>query len=197
MASRIEDYGFISDNQTVALGGKDGSIDWLCVPPIDSGAWFAALLGDQDNGRFRIRPTADDARVSRRYRDGTLILETEFSTNAGVVRVIDFMPQRSMHQVDRNPGEARVEQHAGRLHGEELRLGSRILGPLVTLEAPPAVEEEAGGDRDDKGNDHREHRPHDKGGERPVDRGVEQGRTEADHAEAQQLPEQLAPRTLL
>ncbi len=108
MASRIEDYGFISDNQTVALVGKDGSIDWLCVPRIDSGACFAALLGDQDNGRFRIRPKADDARVTRRYRDGTLILETEFRTNDGVVRLIDFMPQRSMHQLDRNPTVVRI-----------------------------------------------------------------------------------------
>ncbi len=108
MAMRIEDYAFISDNQTVALVGKDGSMDWLCLPRIDSGAAFAALLGNHDNGRWRIGPLADDARVKRHYRDGTLILETEFSTNGGVVRLIDFMPQRSMHKFDSNPTVVRI-----------------------------------------------------------------------------------------
>ncbi len=97
MAMRIEDYGFISDNQTGALVGKNGSIDWLCLPRIDSGACFASLLGTKDNGHWTIAPGADDARVQRRYRPGTLILETEFHTQGGVVRLIDFMPHRDEH----------------------------------------------------------------------------------------------------
>ena len=108
MASRIEDYAFISDNQTGALVGKDGSIDWLCLPRIDSGACFAALLGTNQNGRWQIAPTNPDARVQRRYREGTLILETEFHTNGGVVRVVDFMPQRYMNNGDRNPTVVRL-----------------------------------------------------------------------------------------
>lgn len=108
MASRIEDYAFISDNQTGALVGKDGSIDWLCLPRIDSGSCFAALLGDRNNGRWQIAPQASDARVRRRYRDGTLILETEFHTNGGVVRLIDFMPQRNATDTDRHPTVVRI-----------------------------------------------------------------------------------------
>ncbi|HEY0568304.1 MAG TPA: trehalase-like domain-containing protein, partial [Xanthobacteraceae bacterium] len=93
-ALRIEDYGLIGDTFTAALVGNNGSIDWLCAPRFDSGACFAALLGGPENGRWMISP-ADTVRVvSRRYRDGTLILETEWETPDGTVRVIDFMPPR-------------------------------------------------------------------------------------------------------
>lgn len=105
---RIEDYAFISDNQTGALVGKDGSIDWLCLPRIDSGACFAALLGDPNNGRWLIAPQASDARVKRRYREGTLILETEFHTNGGVVRIVDFMPSKYAQHTDRHPTVVRL-----------------------------------------------------------------------------------------
>jgi GH15 family glucan-1,4-alpha-glucosidase len=92
MALKIEDYALIGDTFTTALIGRDGSIDWLCAPRIDSPACFAALLGEVDNGRWLIAPEAEVRRTSRRYRDDTLILETEFETETGVVALIDFMP---------------------------------------------------------------------------------------------------------
>jgi GH15 family glucan-1,4-alpha-glucosidase len=95
MASRIEDYALIGDLGTAALVGRDGSIDWLCWPHFDSGACFAALLGDPKDGRARIAPKDKNARVTRRYRADTLILETRFETADGVATLIDFMPPRS------------------------------------------------------------------------------------------------------
>jgi GH15 family glucan-1,4-alpha-glucosidase len=92
--SKIEDYGLIGDCETAALIGCDGSIDWLCWPAFDSDACFAALLGTRKNGRWRIAPAEDVTRTSRRYWDNTLILETEFETESGIVSVIDFMPPR-------------------------------------------------------------------------------------------------------
>ena len=91
---RIEDYGLIGDLQTAALVGRDGSIDWACFPRFDSGACFAALLGDADNGRWVVAPRTEAWEKSRRYLPRTLILETEWETDAGAVRVIDFMPPR-------------------------------------------------------------------------------------------------------
>jgi GH15 family glucan-1,4-alpha-glucosidase len=91
---RIEDYALLGDLQTAALVGRDGSVDWLCLPRFDSTACFAALLGDQRNGRWLLAPTDPDARASRRYLDDTLILETTWETSDGVVRVLDFMPPR-------------------------------------------------------------------------------------------------------
>ena len=78
MASRIEDYALIGDCQTAALVGRDGSIDWLCFPRFDSGACFAALLGTPDHGRWLLAPAAEVKQVRRRYRPGTLVLETEY-----------------------------------------------------------------------------------------------------------------------
>ena len=92
MALPIEDYAIIADTRTAALVGRDGSIDWLCVPRFDSGAIFAALLGTEENGHWRIRPEGEVLAVRRRYREDTLVLETEFETADGVVKVIDFMP---------------------------------------------------------------------------------------------------------
>jgi GH15 family glucan-1,4-alpha-glucosidase len=92
MSNRIEDYALIGNMRTAALVGKDGSIDWLCTPRFDSGACFAALLGNRDNGRWLIAPQGDAHRVSRHYRDDTLILETEFVTESGAATVVDFMP---------------------------------------------------------------------------------------------------------
>ncbi|HEV7363275.1 MAG TPA: glycoside hydrolase family 15 protein [Solirubrobacteraceae bacterium] len=91
---RIEDYGLIGDLGTAALVGRNGSIDWLCLPRFDSGACFAALLGDETHGRWLIAPAGEVTRTERRYRPGTLVLETDFETADGVVRVIDFMPRR-------------------------------------------------------------------------------------------------------
>jgi GH15 family glucan-1,4-alpha-glucosidase len=92
--SRIEQYALIGDTQTAALVGDDGSIDWLCVPRFDSDACFAALLGDERNGRWLIGPAGGGRAARRRYRDGTLVLETEFDTGGGRVRVTDCMPIR-------------------------------------------------------------------------------------------------------
>ena len=94
MASTIEQYAMIGDTQTAALDGDDGSIDWLCAPRFDSAACFAALLGDENHGRWQIAPAAAGRAARRRYRDGTLVLETEFDTPEGSVNVIDFMPIR-------------------------------------------------------------------------------------------------------
>ena len=92
MALRIEDYAVIGDCKTAALVGRDGSIDWLCWPRFDSPACFAALLGTTDNGRWLIAPKHAPARATRRYRPGTLILETEFKTDTGSAVIVDFMP---------------------------------------------------------------------------------------------------------
>lgn len=93
-ALRIEDYALIGDTQTAALVGVNGSIDWLCLPRFDSGACFAALLGDRDNGRWQLAPAEPAPTVTRQYRAGTLVLETTFTTSTGVARVVDFMPIR-------------------------------------------------------------------------------------------------------
>ncbi|OLE00800.1 MAG: glucoamylase [Actinobacteria bacterium 13_1_20CM_4_69_9] len=92
--ARIEDYGLIGDLQTAALVGRDGSIDWACFPRFDSGACFAALLGTTDHGRWLIAPRSDAWSPGRRYRENTLVLETEWETDGGKARVIDFMPPR-------------------------------------------------------------------------------------------------------
>ena len=106
MALRIEDYGLIGDTQAAGLVGRDGSIDWLCLPRFDSDACFASLLGDERNGRWLLAPDVPVRDVRRRYRSGTLVLDTEFVTDEGVVTVTDCMPPR-----DRDPDllrEARV-----------------------------------------------------------------------------------------
>ena len=97
MAMRIEDYAMIGDCRTAALVGRDGSIDWLCVPRFDSGACFAALLGTPENGRWKLAPAenVEIKKVSRRYRPGSMVLETDFATGSGVVRVTDAMSMES------------------------------------------------------------------------------------------------------
>ncbi|HWO66550.1 MAG TPA: glycoside hydrolase family 15 protein [Umezawaea sp.] len=89
---RIEDYALLSDLRTAALVGRDGSVDWLCMPRFDSPSCFSRLLGTEDDGHWRIAPTAEVTAVRRRYRDNTLVLETEFETAEGVVRLVDTMP---------------------------------------------------------------------------------------------------------
>ncbi len=94
-SSRIEDYALIGDCETVALVSRAGSIDWLCWPRFDSPACFAALLGSPENGRWRIAPPDDQIkRITRAYRDGTIVLETRFETTTGTATLIDFMPIR-------------------------------------------------------------------------------------------------------
>jgi GH15 family glucan-1,4-alpha-glucosidase len=96
MASRIEDYALIGNCEAAALVGRDGSIDWLCLPRFDSDACFAALVGRSEHGRWLIAPR-NKASVSRRYRGHSLILETRFATAEGVVLLIDFMPLGGGH----------------------------------------------------------------------------------------------------
>ncbi len=90
----IEDYALLGDLQTAALVGRDGSIDWLCLPAFDSPACFAALLGDAENGHWRIAPASGGSCHSRQYRDDSLVLDTVWRTPDGEVRVTDFMPPR-------------------------------------------------------------------------------------------------------
>lgn len=100
---RIEDYALIGDMQSAALVGRDGSIDWLCLPRFDSPACFAGLLGSDRNGHWWLGPTGRQPATRRRYREDTLILESEWDTPTGTVRVIDFMPPR-----DKNPDVVRI-----------------------------------------------------------------------------------------
>ncbi|MFI9231831.1 glycoside hydrolase family 15 protein [Streptomyces rimosus] len=103
MHAPIEDHALIGDLQTAALIGRDGSVDWLCLPHFDSAACFAALLGDRENGHWLLAPAASDARSERSYRGETLVLDTVWHTGTGSVKVTDFMPQR-----DRAPDLVRI-----------------------------------------------------------------------------------------
>src|SRR5687768_13275905 len=143
---RIEDYALVGDHQTAALVGTDGSIDWLCLPRFDSAACFAALLGDETNGYWRIAPAVDAQRVERRYRPDTLVLETEFETAQGAVRVVDCMPPR-----EGRPDVIRVVQGLrGRVpmrlelsprfdYGRRIPLVNRVPGGAVALAGPEAL----------------------------------------------------------
>jgi pentatricopeptide repeat protein len=97
MSCRIEDYALIGDCEAAALVAGDGSIDWLCWPRFDSDACFAALLGTEAHGRWKIAPRDKKARMTRRYRGNTLILETRFETDGGAATLVDFMPLRAPH----------------------------------------------------------------------------------------------------
>jgi GH15 family glucan-1,4-alpha-glucosidase len=106
MGAAIEDYAIIGDCETVALVGRNGSIDWLCLPRFDSDACFAALLGTPENGRWQLAPTSAIKSISRKYRDHTLILETRFETADGAATVIDFMRPRSGNSFSFTSGDA-------------------------------------------------------------------------------------------
>jgi GH15 family glucan-1,4-alpha-glucosidase len=95
--TKIEDYAFLSDTQTGALVSRDGCVDWLCFPRFDSGACFASLLGNRENGHWRFFPQEKVEKIKRRYRGDSLILETEIETASGAVRLIDFMPPRGQN----------------------------------------------------------------------------------------------------
>jgi GH15 family glucan-1,4-alpha-glucosidase len=154
VALRIEDYALVGDTQTAAIVGRDGSIDWLCVPRFDSGSIFAALVGGPENGFWRIAPASSpkpgtDAPLlatSRRYRGETLVLETEFALPEGTVRVVDCMPVRSS-----SPQVVRVvECTAGRVamrmdmvlrfgYGQTIPWVRRVDGMLTAIAGPDAV----------------------------------------------------------
>ncbi|MDX3517973.1 glycoside hydrolase family 15 protein [Streptomyces scabiei] len=103
MHPRIEDYALIGDHQTAALVNRHGSIDWLCLPRFDSAACFAALLGDRENGHWTLAPRGGGTCARRTYRHDSLVLDTEWETEEGAVRVTDLMPQR-----DRSPDVVRI-----------------------------------------------------------------------------------------
>ncbi|MGY1709451.1 glycoside hydrolase family 15 protein [Geodermatophilus sp. SYSU D00758] len=146
MPGRIEDYGLIGDLQTAALVGRDGSIDWLCLPRFDSAACFAALLDDERAGRWLLAPVAGGTCTRRRYRGDSLVLETGWETPEGAVRVVDLMPIR---------GEAAdvvriVEGLSGRVtvrselrlrfdHGHVPPWSRRLDGDLVAVAGPDAA----------------------------------------------------------
>ena len=90
----IEDYGLVGDLRAAALVGRNGSVDWLCLPRFDSASCFSALLGDERHGRWLVAPAGEVLATARRYRPGTLVLDTDFETAEGAVRVTDFMPPR-------------------------------------------------------------------------------------------------------
>lgn len=143
---RLEDYGLIGDLQTAALVGRDGRIDWLCLPRFDSGAVLAALLGDDDNGHWTIQPAGEFRTPERGYSDDTLILESTFETSTGTARVIDFMPPR-----ETQPDVVRiVEGIAGRVemrmelvlrfdYGSIVPWVRNLHGTLVAIAGPDAV----------------------------------------------------------
>ena len=97
MSARIEDYALIGDRRSAALVSRGGSVDWLCWPRFDSDACFAALLGDERHGCWRISPIDQAAATTRRYRPDTLILETRHATSTGAAEVIDLMPIGGAH----------------------------------------------------------------------------------------------------
>src|SRR6201996_4028010 len=96
MSAPIEDYALIGDCRSAALVSRGGSIDWLCWPRFDSEACFAALLGRPEHGRWLVAPR-EEAKITRRYRPDTLILETDFETEEGAATLVDFMPMHSLY----------------------------------------------------------------------------------------------------
>src|SRR3954447_25538996 len=131
--ARLEDYALIGDCKTAAIVSRDGSIDWWCIPRFDSPACFAALLGRRDHGHWQIAPVGGVTRVARRYRDGSLVLETEFHTAEGTVRLIDCMPITEgrtdlVRIVERVRGAVRVEVEI------IIRFGYGIVVPWVRRE---------------------------------------------------------------
>jgi GH15 family glucan-1,4-alpha-glucosidase len=133
MPGRIEDYAMVGDLQTAALVGSDGSVDWLCFPRFDSPSCFAALLGSDSNGRWRLAPTSGGRCTRRRYRGHTLVLETEWETPTGAVRVIDCMPPRGaspdlVRVVEGVSGEVSVASEL------RIRFDYGHIAPWVTIE---------------------------------------------------------------
>jgi len=142
----IEDYGLIGDLQSAALVSRDGCVDWLCLPRFDSGACFAALVGTPENGQWRIQPSGEFRPSGRRYRGDTLVLETELETDAGMVRLIDFMPPRE-HRPDvvrlvhgiRGRVDMEMELAIRFDYGSTIPWVRNLDGTLVGIAGPDAV----------------------------------------------------------
>jgi GH15 family glucan-1,4-alpha-glucosidase len=148
---RIENYALIGDTRTATLVGRDASIDWLCVPRFDAPACFAALLGTRDHGRWLLAPRARVARTRRRYRDQTLVLETDFETAGGAVRIVDCMPMWP----DRTDVIRLVEGLRGRVpmrteliircgYGAAIPWVRRVDGALLATAGPDSLELRSG-----------------------------------------------------
>ncbi len=163
MSARIEDYALIGDLETAALVGKNGSIDWMCVPRFDSPAWFAALVGSELNGFWRIAPAGAEVCSRRAYLPDTLVLETVWETANSAVKVVDFMPVRTdaprlVRRVEgisgrtEMQGELCLRFNNGRVKPWTRRLGSRtvssVAGPdSAYLTADATVETSVSNDR--------------------------------------------------
>ena len=142
----IEDYGLIGDLETAALVSREGAIDWLCVPRFDSGAVFAALLGEREHGHWTIQPQGEFYAAGRRYRDDTLVLETDLETDDGAVRLIDFMPPRVVRpdvvrivEGLRGRVEMRMELVIRFDYGSIVPWARTIDGTLIAIAGPDAV----------------------------------------------------------
>ena len=151
---RIEDYGLIGDTDTAALVGRDGSVDWLCLPRFDSAACFAHLLGDTDHGFWRIAPAASPPpgegepllATRRRYIDDTLVLETEFDLPEGSVRIIDCMPVREQHptlvrlvECSKGTVEMRMDLEIRFEYGSVVPWVRTVDGQLVAIAGPDGL----------------------------------------------------------
>jgi len=143
MAARIEDYALIGDCETAALVDRNGSIDWLCWPDFSSEACFAALLGSEENGYWKITPADGKWKTSRRYRAHTLILETTFEHADGAFRLIDFMPvrQKNSHIVRivegiRGKVAVRMEMALRFDYGRTVPWVTRIRGGIRAIAGP-------------------------------------------------------------
>ena len=151
MASKIEDYGLIGNTRTAALVSRAGSIDWLCAPRFDSDACFAALVGYDEYGAWSLRPAVRVNESRHRYRDNSMVLETEMACDGGAVRFIDFMPTNGRCEIIRIieglEGEVPVEMILTVRFGygadlpliEMTRDGTRFSAGPDSLIQPPAV----------------------------------------------------------
>jgi len=153
----IEDHALIGDLNTAALVARDGSIDFLCLPDFDSDACFVSLLGTRENGYWKIAPTEPLKATRRRYRPGTLILESEFETESGAVRIIDFMPIRRSHTTTphlvriveglRGEVKLRSELVPRFAHGFTVPLVSKRDGAMGAVAGPDAIYLRVAGER--------------------------------------------------
>ncbi|HVC51595.1 MAG TPA: glycoside hydrolase family 15 protein [Stellaceae bacterium] len=149
MSAAIEDYGIIGNSHTAALVGRDGSIDWLCLPRFDAEAVFAALLGETQNGRWLIAPVGPVTKNTRSYRGETGILETTFETDSGSATIIDFMPvpeadgQIELIRLIRG-NTGRVRMHTEIIlrfdYGRSIPWVRRRFGGLNAISGPHAVQ---------------------------------------------------------